>query len=271
MNKNDFDQQGSSYQEESFSRGQTRARRSVRDEINQLQDAGDNIEETGNKKVLIIVIAVVVLVVLLLGITLIISLSKKSSGTTTAQPEFYNDPVASDIPSRPYTSDIIQQLRQAGYTADEIEQYELNGDEPSYLLEMAEEERLAQMKVDYKYLMDNIELADISSFVKNTTYVNPATPIPKLDKDEWGEFIEPIGEVITENVDYWKVPLHGHQAFLKIKLKSGELCFFQITMARYNTLRDSGNIVVDYTKIKVGKQTFIESIAENLVETEGLN
>lgn len=269
---NEFRKQGNSYNEKEFKQNQN-AKRGIKDsvnsEINQILTGSGQKESNSSKTLIIAGIAGAVLIVVVLII--IISMNLGKSDEIGEMPQLFRDTEQVDIPETKYSPDQIQSLRDNGYTGDEIEQFELNGDNPENLINIANKSREIELKETYKYLIDGIKDKDLLEFVKNTYYVNPKASLPKLEKDVNGEYEEPIALSLTENVDYWKVPFHGNQAMLKIKLKSGEICFFQVPISRYMTLRDSGNIVVTYSKLEFGKQTIIQDIYENKTETEGLN
>lgn len=273
MNKNnDFRKQESQYNETEFKQNRNvkdNIRDSVSGEIRQMVSRSAKNEKNSSKAIIIGAVAVGVLLVV--ALLIILAMKFKDPETAGDMPQLFRDTEQVNVPESKYSPEQIQELRDNGYTGDEIEQFELNDDNPDNLIAIARKNRELELKETYKYLIDGLKAKDLVEFIKNTYYVNPKASLPKLDKDVNGEYEEPVALSLTENVDYWKVPFHGNQAMLKIKLKSGEICFFQVPISRYMTLRDYGNIVVTYSKLEFGKQTIIQDIYENKTETEGLN
>lgn len=277
LNKNDFDEQASVYDEKKYSRkksGRNVTKGAIKDELDAFMNADEKVQQNNSKGKLILfaVIGGVLLLIIVLTVVLLLG-SGTQTATSTEEPTRYESPTIIKDKQKGYTEDQIESLRAAGYTGDEIETYERNGDDVEQLLNFAQEKKDEEIRQRYEYLIENIPNKELKAIIENTYYVNPQAKIPPMEKDENGEYVDPVPELIQENADYWKVPLHGHQAQVKLKLKSKEIVFVQIPISRYATLRESGNMVIRYNKLTFPntKQVIIQDIQEVRAETGGLN
>lgn len=142
-----------------------------------------------------------------------------------------------------YGPEDIQQLRAAGYTGDEIEQYSAAGVDKEDLLRQAKAQRDAFMKEGDKDLYD--VSSDAYKHYINQTWLT----LPKReDIQDW----KMLGFNYTErkNLDYEKIDVYGNQLFLKIYLDDKDHTswfYLNVTPTEWNALNDSGNVIVNYT------------------------
>lgn len=159
----------------------------------------------------------------------------------------------------------IEELRENGYTGDEIESAEAEMI-PSYMLiEEAQEKRKALYESEA------------------AIYQDAASPeFKELENMTWvggEEFTFDVSQVdtwqrkgSTLNLDYKKVPLHGYQCFIRIEMRKANpetgreagYCYMFISPERYAELDDEGNINVqiNYYFIEETKTSIITDIKE---------
>lgn len=140
-----------------------------------------------------------------------------------------------------YTTAEIEQLRAAGYTGDEIEDYQTMETPVQDLLDMAEEARkdyLANLAKKY-----DVTTPEFEEYISQTWLSLP----PRTDADEWTE----IASYYTDrkNFDYEKVEPHGNQLWLKIYLDDNiheNWFYLNVKPEDWVRLNDYGNVIVNY-------------------------
>ena len=141
-----------------------------------------------------------------------------------------------------YTSDEVSQLRGAGYTGDEIEQYQVNAVPFDELMEMAEEKHKEYLEsLAAKY---DVTTPEFEEYISQTWLSLPE----RTDADEWTEIASYYEE--RKNFDYQKVEPHGNQLWLKIYLddnKHENWFYLNVDPTDWMKLNDSGNVIVNYT------------------------
>lgn len=139
----------------------------------------------------------------------------------------------------------IENLRDAGYTGDEIEQFEMEMIPADTLIEEAEERRKAIYESEVAPYWDNT--SDEYKFLEEMTWVGgDEFDFNIKEMDSW----ERKGS--TLNLDYKKVPLHGYQCFLRVEMRKADpekgrkagYCYMFVDPERYAELADEGNINV---------------------------
>lgn len=159
----------------------------------------------------------------------------------------------------------IENLRDAGYTGDEIEQFESEMIPADTLIEEAEERRKAIYESEVAPYWDNT--SDEYKFLEEMTWVGGEEFDFNIDEiDGW----ERKGSVL--NLDYKKVPLHGYQCFLRIEMRKANpekgrkagYCYMFVDPERYAELDDEGNINVQisYYFIPETKTSIVTDIHE---------
>ncbi len=140
-----------------------------------------------------------------------------------------------------YTPDEVEALRENGYTGDEIEEYDELEMPAENLIEAAIAVRTALYEEEAKPYQDS--KSEEYKKLEADTWVGQ--PKLKIDSDITGyTYYSDI-----TNVDYKKLPARGMQLFVKLVFPEGEVAFMTVTPERYLTLRNEGNIVVEYNYI----------------------
>lgn len=140
-----------------------------------------------------------------------------------------------------YTAEEVRELRDNGYTGDEIERYQTDEVSASELVEEAKARRRAL------YEEELAPYKDATSEEFKTLLSNTWAGGEELTYDGNVEMFERYST--TMNVDYVRLPARGSQLWLKLLLESGRVLFMSVTPEQYDTYRESGNIVVyvEYT------------------------
>jgi len=162
-----------------------------------------------------------------------------------------------------YTAEELDQLRSAGYTGKEIEDYQLSMIESAILVQSAKEKQEAFLKETYAELnnaVSNTASQEYKDLIAKTWLGGEVTQVqPAEGSDEY------TYEVFSrkENVDYIKLPPRGQQLFLRLKVPNTEVFFFMpVHPQRYYQLEESGNIVITYDEVIFGGKTFITNVFE---------
>lgn len=230
-----------------------------------------------------ILLGAVILIVILVGAFIYKSVTKDSSKSEKSSaedivnsvdnPQGASDRVSVDpktgkvvesgstqiISTTKYDDDVKGKLREAGYTADDIEKAEASQTNSEDLLNKAKEDKS-------KYLMDlytelNPKVTDTTSEefknLKNMTWLSGnVRPVYKDPKTMY------TTSEIRENCRYIKIPPTGGQLFVKLTLKNGDNIFYNVHPQAYETLDQEGNMVVQYDAIKYGSYSYYLNIKE---------
>lgn len=142
-----------------------------------------------------------------------------------------------------YSPEEIEQLRAAGYTGPEIEKYSSQGVDVDDLLRQSAAARDAYQKQANKDLYD-VASPEFKHYIGQTWLTLPK----RNDIQDW----KLLGFQYTEkkNLDYEKIDVYGNQLFLKIYLDDKDHVswfYLNVTPEEWNSLNDSGNVVVTYT------------------------
>ena len=151
-------------------------------------------------------------------------------------------------------------LRALGYTGDEIEWANEHGIDFDTLVAEAEKlrdqeahEALVRMSdsasEEFRYIIENSYFSEIKREFKS-----------QADVEEW-ERVYKSGSFIV-NADYVKCPTYGAQLFLKCKIASNTCVYYNITPARWDSLPNSGNIVLQVSYVDYPKTRYIVEIQE---------
>lgn len=151
-------------------------------------------------------------------------------------------------PAFMYMYDELEALRLAGYTGNEIEQYERDEVPASDLVNAAKAARKAQYEAELAPYFDSA--SDEFMEVYRHTWLGQEDLVFDTDSSRY-EYYE-----TTMNVDYRKLPAKGHQLFIEYYLSNGDTCFMTVTPEKYLQLDDTGNIVLKiyYTKTADGSK-----------------
>ena len=143
-----------------------------------------------------------------------------------------------------YTPEEITELRAAGYTGTEIEDYQSREVPAEELIQQAEEARDAWIQEAVAPLYDTA-----SDEYKKTISETWLSLPQRTDMEEWQDNVCSYYEV-DQNLDYEKIGVYGNQLFIKIYLDDYEhddWFFLNITTEEWNKLKQAGNIQVHYT------------------------
>jgi len=157
-----------------------------------------------------------------------------------------------------YPEDTYVSLRAAGFTARQIEELEaLRADVTPYLKKAAENKKEWAAE-QFKALLRNSEdSTDLQyTYLMGNTYLGLQPQEIDINSSDYS--------VVSykEVVNYWKMPMQGWQPTIKVRLKSGEILYFQVTPQRYVNLDDSGSIAITYTVSEIYGARFITDVKE---------
>lgn len=143
-----------------------------------------------------------------------------------------------------YTAEELASLRRVGYTADEIEQFQLEEKDAESLVEEAEKAREEYLEETlepfYKGRSEKFKKLEASTWIG----------LEEVDRDDIPTTPEQWDAVstssVTINTDYEKVEPRGHQLFLKIYISDDDddWIYYQCSYKEWSQLKDKGNIVV---------------------------
>lgn len=172
----------------------------------------------------------------------------KPTDTEAAETEWV-DPFADDstqwiVPDTQwnYTAEQIQQLRAAGYTGDEIEQYASTQTPYLDLIKQAEAARDAYIQEAIAPLYDTA--SDEYKHYISQTWLSLRE---RDDVDGWIPAMTYLEQ--RKNLDYEKIEVHGNQLFLKVYLDDfahDDWFYVLVTPEQWNSLNDAGNVLVTY-------------------------
>ncbi len=237
--KQDFE-----YKEESFEVKSEESKTSSIDSIID-ENIDTDVPEESKKKLIIIIADIVIVVILVIVLVFMFKgkLVKKESVEVSTEEE------TTEIPKFEYTYDEYERLRTAGFTASEIEDFELQEiADIDTLINEAEEKRKKKFLETYKaFIREANESPDSQyTYLMANTYLG--LPPQEIDLNSTAE--DYYSE--TRNVDYWKMPLQGYQPLVKVRIMPEDVVLYvNIKPENYALLRDSGNMVISYDFVHV--------------------
>lgn len=217
-----------------------------------------------SKNIKIIAIVFIILIIIIITIILILNNTSKDIEPDLDILQPNSDGTYGDSLDNLnfYDESTKELLRSYGYTGYDIEQHEKAEDDPQYLIETVVLQRkevlrntYAELKAEaykagsqeYKDLLDSTWLSEEP---KNCFQPNPADYTTTME---------------VANLDYEKLAPRGNQLFLKVIMKDKTKYFMEISPGKYQTLDDSGNIVVEYEVVEYGDEIFIQNMREKNV------
>lgn len=141
-----------------------------------------------------------------------------------------------------YTMEEREKLRLAGYTGDEIEQFEARNADVDQIYNEAVAKRDAWVQQAIAPLYDTAS-DEYKSFISQTWLTLPQ----RTDMALW-ENCSYYRD--RKNLDYEKVDVYGNQLFIKIYLDDSDhddWFFLNVTPEDWNKLQSRGNVIVEYT------------------------
>ena len=145
-----------------------------------------------------------------------------------------------------YTAAEKEALRLAGFTGDEIEEFQFFGYNAQDMIAEVEEAKAKQYEEEMAVYLDSSS-EEFKDLLSKTWLGQEALEIDS-DISSYSYRRE------TYNLDYEKIPATGCQLFIKVYLDEEKAFFMQMTPDRWLKLKDKGNIVVKltYTEMKNG-------------------
>lgn len=212
----------------------------------------------GNKIILIVGGVIIIALAGVIGVVAMKKQQEKKEAEILARME-------EEEPAFAYTSDEIQELRDNGYTGDEIEQFEIDEIPAQRKIDDAEQRRKEKYDAEIKPYFDGA--SDKYKELEQYTWLagDPISFDINLVDSEWYD------KNTTLNLDYDKVPARGVQCFLRVHLKEATAdseplyMFMTVTPQRYYELPEHGNIVVYIQYTVTDQGTVVTSLEEQRV------
>lgn len=143
------------------------------------------------------------------------------------------------------------ELRKLGYTGDEIALALSQGFSVDMLIEEATELRNAEAKEAMKRIQDSAS-DEFKYIINNSIFCMEEQNFDSFDVNVEGSMN--YKSVYVVNADYVKCPIRGHQLYIKCKIANDTYVFYDVTPERWETLPDSGNIVLSVHYSLYGSQ-----------------
>lgn len=156
-----------------------------------------------------------------------------------------------------YTSEEIEALREVGFTGYEIEEFEFMEYDAMTIVE--EEKAKRQAALDAEILPYFDKMSDEFKELYSKTWVGQPDVEVGSDLTNFSYRQENL------NLDYEKLPARGHQLFLKVYINANNVFFMDVTPERWNTLKDSGNIVVQVSYTIMDNGSYIITDVQEIV------
>ena len=149
------------------------------------------------------------------------------------------------------SEDVKIELRKLGYTGDEIELALSQGFSTDMLIEEATSLRNEEAKEALKRIQDTAS-DEFKYIVDNSIFCMEEQNFDSFDVTVEGS--TNYQSVYVVNADYVKCPVRGHQLYIKCKIANDTYVFYAVTPERWETLPDSGNIVLSVHYSLYGSQ-----------------
>jgi len=231
------------------------------EEVSPVETSTNTTSSTDRTKKVAIIAAVGIVIVALLG-TLIYMSAGKTTDDTKPESELTEGDFVYDSEGNivlideisetvfTYTTAERDELRAWGYTAEDIEEGIANETPAQELIDKvksAQEAIRAELNNPYSEAYQKL--------LHNTWLGGAPLTVPAADTVE-------TNMVFKENVDYVKIEPRGNQLFLKLTLEDERVLFMTVTPSRWETLKDEGNIVIEYTEQQYPGAKIITDIQE---------
>ena len=169
-----------------------------------------------------------------------------------------------------YTDDEKSMLRARGYTAEDIEEGERLETDAKELIDKADQERKEYLDKTMKPLFDTAS----PEYKRNaaTTWLGLKDNMDGIKKIK--KSIPYTEYEAIKNFDYERIPIRGHQPFIKIYIdgtKHKDWIFMSVSPQRYNELKARGNIIVRFNYIvetKIKKDGTVKENKKNFFITK---
>lgn len=148
--------------------------------------------------------------------------------------------------SSPVSSSDTETLRKLGYTGDEIDLAISTGMDIQAMIDAAQQlqDEAAREAINR---MSEFLSPEFQHIYNNSIFFMPEQPFIAPQSFETKHSYS--GSYIV-NADYEKIDTYGYQLWIKVKIANNTYAFMQVVPSRWETLPDTGNIVVrvDYTQ-----------------------
>lgn len=151
-------------------------------------------------------------------------------------------------------------LRKMGYTGDEIQLAMQNGFSVDALVEAAQELHDEESIESLKRMSDHAS-EEFRYIVNNTYFSQPGFVFENQLDLEFADTTFYDGQ-FTVNADYTKCPSYGAQLQLKCRISDDLYVWYVVTPRRWETLPESGNIVLNVGYTVWGSYAYITTVAE---------
>ena len=152
-----------------------------------------------------------------------------------------------------YTAEEKASLRAWGYTGDEIETAQFAETPAQELIDASK-----QAQEEARAALSNPESPEYLALLNQTWLGEAVSAEPNFIVNE----TQYSTETVTLNADFEKVPTHGSNLFLKVKLEDGSHHWMECSPFRWGDLPQLGNIVVSYDRITFDGQVYITNMRE---------
>lgn len=227
----------------------------------------------GDKKKIMIIVGAVILVatVVVLGSTFskkkapnnIVSQEENMEGINSVSENLDGTPVESAPMEKQYTESEKADLRAAGYTGDDIEQFSKDNVEAQQKIDEALADRQALIEKQYNELKEKARESGSEEYKEllDKTWLSGAPHEPTGSAEDLYNLKE-----ITYNARYIKLPARGNQLFIRLTLDDGSYIFYNVTPTKYIQLKEEGNMVIIYNDIELNGEHYITDIREKDIE-----
>lgn len=191
-------------------------------------------------------------------VALVASIVWYFNGKGEETPQVADQETSSDVPSFEdndlsefefkYSDEQVEQLRAAGYTGDEIEEYQKSQSDFEALIKESEAKRKEWADKELKPIYDG--RSEAYKKLESKTWLGQKER--KKDVKKFDSNVSYVNYDAIKNFDYEKVEPRGIQLYLKVYTdgaKHKNFMFINVSPQRYNELKDKGNIIVKYTYI----------------------
>lgn len=168
-----------------------------------------------------------------------------------------DDTVKSNEPIS-FSNETVLSLRKYGYTGDEIEYAMANGINYEYMIEEAKALIESTNEEVIRELNDSSSEA-YKKLLKMTWLGGKKIKIKDLSSDPDARYSL---DTYVVNGDYVKCEPRGNQLFIRITLDDNSYAFMTVEPTRWVSMKDEGNIVVQYDLYTYGKVKVITNITE---------
>lgn len=223
-----------------------------------------NVKEKKSIDKKIVLMGAGVLALVIFGAGLVYHFNNKSSVDTESVAEYDSGSLSDEAPSWDdngfeedfgfkYSDEQLEELRAAGYTGSEIEEYQKSSSDFDTLIAQAKEARLKWANETIAPVLDG--KSEAYKKLEASTWLGLKDRTSDLKKFKADGMYTQYDAI--KNFDYEKVEPTGVQLFLKVYIdgtKHKNFMFINVTPSRYKQLKQKGNIIIKYTYVVETKE-----------------